>query len=73
MLIGAGASGLLAGYVALVYVSEEPAPLEAAVPSQTIVVAARDLPAGTIVRREDVETVGWPGSVVPEGFATQAG
>ncbi|NIP58340.1 MAG: flagellar biosynthesis protein FlgA, partial [Gemmatimonadetes bacterium] len=42
-------------------------------PSQTIVVAARDLPAGTIVRREDVETVGWPGSVVPEGFATQAG
>lgn len=73
MLIGATASGLLAGYVALVYVSEEPAPLEAATPSETIVVAARDLPAGTIVRREDVETVSWPGSVVPEGFATQAG
>ncbi len=73
MLIGAGASGLLAGYVALVYVSEEPAPLQAAVPSQTIVVAARDLPAGAIVRREDVETVSWPGSVIPEGFATQAG
>jgi pilus assembly protein CpaB len=73
MLIAATVSGLLAGYVALVYVSEEPAPLQAATPSQTIVIAARDLPAGSIVRREDVETVGWPGSVVPEGFAVQAG
>jgi len=73
MLMAAGASGLLAGYVALVYVSEEPAPLEAATPSRTIVVAARDLPAGAIVRREDVETIGWPGSALPEGFSTQAG
>lgn len=73
MLIGATASGLLAGYVALVYVSEEPTTLQAAVPSQTIVVAARDLPAGSILRREDVETVDWPGAAVPEGFATQAG
>jgi pilus assembly protein CpaB len=73
MLIGAGASGLLAGYVALVYVSEEPAPLQAAAPAQTVVVANRDLPAGSIVRREDVKTVGWPGSAVPRGFATQAG
>lgn len=74
MLIGASASGLLAGYVALVYVSEDPAPLEAATaPSRSIVVASRDLPAGSIVRREDVETVGWPGSAIPEGFASQAG
>ena len=73
MLIGAGASGLLAGYVALVYVSAEPTPLEAATPSQTIVVATRDLPAGSIVRREDVEAVEWPGLALPEGFATQAG
>lgn len=73
MLIAASASGLLAGYVALVYVSEEPAPLQAATPSRTIVVAARDLPAGSVVRREDVETIGWPGSTVPEGFALQAG
>jgi pilus assembly protein CpaB len=73
MLLGAAASGLLAGYVALVYVSEEPAPLEAAAPTHTIVVAARDLPAGSIVRREDVETVGWPGSAIPEGFTLQAG
>ena len=73
MLIGASLSGLLAGYVALVYVSEEPAPLEAAAPSRTIVVASRPLPAGTILRREDVETVSWPGSAIPNGFATQAG
>lgn len=74
MLIGASSSGLLAGYVALAYVSEDPTPLEAAVaPSRSIVVASRDLPAGSIVRREDVETMGWPGSTVPEGFATQAG
>lgn len=73
MLLGAGASGLLAGYVALVYVSAEPTPLEAAEPARTIVVAARDLPAGSIVRREDVEAVEWPGATIPEGFATQAG
>ena len=73
MLIAASGSGLLAGYVALVYVSEEPAPLEAATPASTIVVAARDLSAGSIIRGEDLETVSWPGSVVPEGFAAQAG
>jgi len=73
MLLGAAASGLLAGYVALVYVSDEPTPLQAAAPTRTIVVAARDLPAGSIIRREDVETVGWPGSAIPEGFTLQAG
>jgi len=74
MLIGALASGLLAAYVALVYVSDTPAPLEAAVtPARSIVVASRDLPAGTIVQREDVETVQWPGSAVPQGFTTQPG
>jgi pilus assembly protein CpaB len=73
MLIGASVSGLLAGYVALVYVSAEPAPLEAAEPARTIMVAARDLPAGAIVRREDVEAVEWPGSAIPEGFTTQVG
>jgi len=73
MLMAAGASGLLAGYVALVYVSEEPAPLAAAVPARTIVVAARDLPAGAIVVREDLESIPWHGSAVPEGFALQVG
>jgi pilus assembly protein CpaB len=73
MLLGAGASGVLAGYFALVYVSDEPAPLEQVAPARTAVVASRDLPAGSIIRREDVRTVGWPGSAVPRGFATQSG
>jgi pilus assembly protein CpaB len=73
MLFGAAASGLLAGYVALVYVSDEPTPLQAAVPSRAIVVASRDLAAGSIVRREDVEMVAWPGSAVPQGVAMQVG
>ncbi|HEX6251150.1 MAG TPA: Flp pilus assembly protein CpaB, partial [Gemmatimonadaceae bacterium] len=69
-MTGATASGILAGYVALVYVSEQPAPLEAAmVTSRTAVVANRDLPAGSIIRREDVKAVSWPGSAVPEGYA----
>jgi pilus assembly protein CpaB len=73
VMMGAAASGLLAGYVALVYVSAVPAPLEAVTPSRTAVVANRDLPAGSIIRMEDVKTVSWPGSAVPGGFATQAG
>lgn len=73
-MIGAAASGILAGYVALVYVSEQPAPLQAAVTaSRTAVVASRDLPAGSIIRREDVKTVSWPGSALPKGYATDAG
>jgi pilus assembly protein CpaB len=67
-------SGLLAGYLALVYVSAEPAPLQAREPSGTqMVVAARDLAMGTIVTREDLEVVDWPSRNVPEGFASQPG
>ena len=67
-------SGLLAGYLALVYVSAEPAPLQAREPSGTqMVVAARDLPMGTIVTREDLEVVDWPSGNVPDGFASQPG
>lgn len=74
VLLGAAVSGLLAGYVALVYISESPAPLEATVTSaKTAVVATRDLAAGAIIRREDVKTVTWPGSAVPQGLATEAG
>jgi pilus assembly protein CpaB len=74
VLLGAAASGLLAGYVALVYVSEAPTPLEAAITSsRTAVVASRDLPAGSVIRRDDIKTVNWPGSSVPQGFATEPG
>lgn len=74
VLLGAVVSGLLAGYVALVYVSAAPTPLQATMTStRTAVVARRDLPAGSIIRREDVKTIDWPGSTVPQGFATEEG
>jgi pilus assembly protein CpaB len=71
---GALGSGLLAGYLALVYVSEEPVSLMAAEPSGTqVVVAARDLPTGHMVTREDIDVINWPSDNVPEGFYRQPG
>jgi pilus assembly protein CpaB len=73
-LSGGLASGLLAGYLALVYVSEEPSSLMAAEPAGTqVVVASRDMPAGSIISREDVDIIDWPSGEVPEGFHTQPG
>ena len=59
VLLGAVLCGGLAGYVALVYVTEAPAnvALQAVTASRTAVVANRDLPAGSIIRREDIKTV----------------
>jgi pilus assembly protein CpaB len=73
VIFGAAISGILAGYVALVYVSDQPAPVQVAVSTRTAVVASRDLPAGSVIRREDVKTVNWPGSAVPRGIAVQPG
>jgi pilus assembly protein CpaB len=73
-LAGALGSGLLAGYLALLYVSEEPAPLMATEPGGTeVVIASRDLPTGHILARGDIEVVEWPSSNVPEGFYAQPG
>ena len=73
-LSGGLASGILAGYLALAYVSEEPAPLQAYEPEGTqVVVAGRDLPSGTMLTREDLELIDWPSRNVPEGFFSQVG
>ena len=65
-LSGALASGLLAGYLALAYVSEQPTPLMAAESDGTqVVVADRDMPAGTIVSREDLKIIDWPSGDTP--------
>ena len=73
-LAGAVGSGVLAGYLALVYVSDEPSTLVAAEPSGTpVVVASRDLPTGHIVSREDIDVIDWPSGNVPEGFVSQPG
>lgn len=71
---GAVGSGILAGYLALMYVSVEPSSLVAAEPKGTsVLIAARDLPTGHIVTREDIEVVDWPSGNVPEGFYAQPG
>jgi pilus assembly protein CpaB len=71
---GAVGSGVLAGYLALLYVSDEPSALVAAEPSGTpVVVASRDLPTGHIVSREDIDVIDWPSDNVPEGFVAQPG
>lgn len=73
-LAGAVGSGLLAGYLALVYMSDEAPSLVAAEPSGTqVVIAARDLPTGHIVTREDVQVVDWPSRNVPDGVFAQPG
>jgi len=73
-LAGALGSGLLAGYLALAYVSDSPPSLVAAEPSETqVVVAARDLPTGHMVAREDIELIDWPSKNVPDGFYAQPG
>jgi pilus assembly protein CpaB len=73
-LAGALGSGLLAGYLALSYVSDSPPSLVAAEPSETqVVVAARDLPTGHLVTREDIELIDWPSKNVPDGFYAQPG
>ncbi len=65
------ASGTIAGYAALQLFQRPTAPLLAAEPrsSTQIVVAARDLPVGSIVGEDDVRAVGWPSDAVPEGYA----
>jgi pilus assembly protein CpaB len=73
-LTGALISGITAGYLALVYVSEEPSVLAAAEPEGTqMVVARRDLEAGAILTREDLDIVHWPSGNLPEGFVAQPG
>lgn len=73
-LAGALGSGLLAGYLALTYVSVDTPSLVAAEPKGTqVVVASRDLSVGHIVTREDLEVVDWPSKNVPDGFYMQPG
>jgi pilus assembly protein CpaB len=72
VLLLALGSGLIAGYAALQLASSRPqqAPAE---PTSTfqVVVAAHDLPVGSILGEEDLRTINWPDEVVPEGYARQ--
>jgi hypothetical protein len=64
--------GLAAGYSALLYLRDRPTPIVQAPPRKTapVVVAARDIPLGTVLGPEDVGVMDWPSAVMPRGFAT---
>jgi pilus assembly protein CpaB len=73
VLLLALASGLIAGYAALELMSGQPSQQAPEEPRSTfqVVVAARDLPVGSLLGEEDVRAIEWPGEIVPEGFAQQ--
>lgn len=69
-------SGSIAGYGVLEYLQDRPLPAMAAEQnrpgSQSVVVAARELAVGSVVREEDVRIVDWPDDAVPTGYARSA-
>jgi pilus assembly protein CpaB len=73
VLLLALGSGLIAGYAALQLASSRPQQQAPAGPTSTfqVVVAAHDLPVGSILGEEDLRTINWPDEVVPEGYARQ--
>jgi pilus assembly protein CpaB len=70
VLLFALGSGVLAGFLALQYLRNQARPLAAAeAPKGKVVVAAMDLPLGTVLTAQQVRVIDWPGAV-PAGFAT---
>ena len=64
-------SGLAAAWLALNYLRQPEGPISTVQTSETeVVVAARDLSLGTVLTAEDVKLVGWPGSLLPEGYSS---
>jgi pilus assembly protein CpaB len=63
--------GLAAGYSALRYLSDQPTAIAPSGNEEVIpvVLAAKDLPLGTILAEEDLILVDWPAGVAPMGFA----
>lgn len=72
MLALALTTGLMAGYLALTFLRNQAARPAAAAeaPKGKIVVAAKDMPLGTVLKEEDVKLIDWPQAVVPAGFAS---
>ena len=68
-------SGLMAGYLALTFLRRQAARPAAAAeaPRGKIVVAAKDMPLGTVLREEDVKLIDWPEGSVPAGYAATPG
>jgi pilus assembly protein CpaB len=69
MLALALASGGTAAYLAMRYIRQQATPLMAAQPrNASVVVAARNLPVGSVLEARDVKTIEWVGSALPPGF-----
>jgi pilus assembly protein CpaB len=70
LLVVAIASGLLAALLAVRYLRQQARPILTGRPVSTgqALVAARDIPVGTVVLEKDVRLVDWPGDAVPQGL-----
>lgn len=64
--------GLAAGYSALQYLGEQPTAIAPTGEEETVpvVLAAKDMPLGTILAEEDLILMDWPAEVPPVGFAS---
>ena len=66
-------SGLGAGYSALRYLNQRPAPLPGAgsgkQATQPVILASRDLTLGKVLEEADLMVVEWPAKTVPVGYA----
>lgn len=63
-------SGLAAAWLALNYLRQPESPIRTSEAVATeVVVAARDLPLGTVLTPEDVKLADWPGATLPEGYS----
>src|SRR5881296_3699967 len=60
-------SGGLAAYLTLRYLRDQKALIAAEPKGASVIVAARDLSVGTIVRAADVRLARWPGHATPHG------
>ena len=73
ILVLALMSGGSAAYIALAYLRESTPRLAAAeAPRMQVAVAVRDLPLGSILRKEDVRMIPWLGESVPLGYLSTA-
>ena len=72
-LVLAAVSGVAAGYLALNFFERATLVPSSAVASTTpVAIAARDLPVGTVLAKEDIDLVDWPSGSIPQGYARSA-
>jgi pilus assembly protein CpaB len=68
MLALALASGGTAAFLALRYLRQQATPLMAQPRNAQVVVAARNLPVGSVLGERDLKTIDWVGGSVPPGY-----